>query len=48
MIQTILAYSILAMAIGYLAKRYVLPKSIFSSTKHDIDKGCGSDDCGCH
>ncbi len=47
LLQTILAYSTLAIAIGYLVIKYFVPKSVFSSKKRN-GKGCGQDDCGCH
>ena len=46
-LQSILAYLILALAIGFLLKKYVLPKSLFASGKKTTHK-CGNDDCGCH
>lgn len=46
-IQNILVYIILAVAVGYLVKKFLLPKSLFASGKGEI-KGCGEDDCGCH
>ena len=46
-IQNILVYCILAVAVGYLVKKFLLPKSLFASDKGNT-KGCGEDDCGCH
>ncbi len=45
-IQEILVYITLAIALGYLLKKFVLPKRIFQSRK--TEKPCGHDDCGCH
>ena len=45
--QEIVAFSILFLAIGYLAKKFLLPKSLFASSKKD-STGCGQDNCGCH
>jgi hypothetical protein len=47
LLQSVLVYLTLAIAIGYLAKRFLLPKRLFVSKK-DISKNCGEDDCGCH
>ena len=47
LLQNILVYVVLAIAVGYLVKKFLLPKSLFVSDK-DAVKGCGSDDCGCH
>ena len=46
-LQNILVYSILAVAVSYLVKKFLLPKSLFASNKGNA-KGCGKDDCGCH
>ncbi len=46
-LQNILVYVVLAVAVGYLAKKFLLPKSSFASGKGDA-KACGKDDCGCH
>ncbi len=45
--QNILVYIILAVAVGYLVKKFLLPKSLFASGKGSA-KSCGQDDCGCH
>lgn len=45
--QNILVYSILAVAVGYLVKKFLLPKSLFASDNGNA-KSCGQDDCGCH
>jgi hypothetical protein len=46
-LQMIFVYITVALAIGYLAKKFVLPKSLFT-TKRSPSHGCGQDDCGCH
>jgi len=46
-IQNILVYIIVAVAIGYLVKKYFLPKTLFSSKKTN-GTSCGDNDCGCH
>lgn len=46
-IQTILVYATLALALGYLAKKFLIPKKIWSGKKSSINS-CGKDDCGCH
>lgn len=45
--QNVLVYIIVAIAIGYLVKKYFLPKTFFSSKK-GVDKSCGNNDCGCN
>ncbi|MGB5360221.1 MAG: hypothetical protein WBM94_05785 [Eudoraea sp.] len=46
-IQPILVYLTLAIAIFYIAKKYLLPKRLFSSKK--AAKGsCEQGNCGCH
>tara|TARA_R110000868_G_scaffold82956_5_gene234004 strand:+ start:1023 stop:1172 length:150 start_codon:yes stop_codon:yes gene_type:complete len=47
LLQNILMYLTLAIAVGYVTKKYLLPKKFFSSKKQN-QKGCGSTDCGCH
>ncbi|MEA1786404.1 hypothetical protein U1E44_09900 [Arenibacter sp. GZD96] len=46
-LQPILVYVLLSIAVGYLAKKFVLPKSLFSSKKGK-SSGCGDGECGCH
>ncbi len=46
MIQSILVYIILAISVGYLAQKFLVPKTLFSSKKNN-PKACGQDDCGC-
>ena len=45
--QNILVYIILAIAVGYLVKKFLLPKTLFAPNKGN-SKGCGQDNCGCH
>lgn len=47
MLQQILVYITLAIAVGYIALKFFIPKSIWSSKKSS-SKACGQDDCGCH
>lgn len=47
LIQPILAYTTLALAIGYIVFKFFIPKSILS-TKKKTGKACGENDCGCH
>jgi len=47
LIQPILAYITLAIAVGYIVFKFFLPKSILT-TKKGNDKSCGDTDCGCH
>ena len=44
--QHILVYITLAVAIGYLVWKFVLPKSLIFGKKKD-SKSCGQDNCGC-
>ena len=46
-LQPILVYLTLAIAIFYLAKKYVLPKRLFASKKV-TKSGCEEGNCGCH
>ncbi|MEO0527627.1 MAG: hypothetical protein AAFZ89_10390 [Bacteroidota bacterium] len=46
-LQPILAYLIVALAAGYILRKFFLPKSLFVSKKKGI-KACGHEDCGCH
>jgi len=45
-IQSVLVYLTLALAVGYVAKKYLLPKRLFVTKKNT--KTCGQNDCGCH
>ncbi|SFW48114.1 hypothetical protein [Cellulophaga fucicola] len=44
-LQHILVFITAAVAFGYVAKKFFLPKSLFANNKNK--KSCGSDDCGC-
>ncbi|MDX1363542.1 MAG: hypothetical protein R3243_04970 [Arenibacter latericius] len=46
-LQDILVYITVAIAVGYLVKKFLLPKSLFVGKKGN-SKGCGNGDCGCH
>ena len=46
LVQQILVYIILLIALGYLVKKFLLPKKFFATKKSD--HACGEDDCGCH
>lgn len=41
MVQEIIAFVILAVAVGFLIKKYFFKKK-------KTEKSCGTDDCGCH
>ncbi len=46
MIQEILAFLVLLIALGYVIKKFLLPKSLFSTSKKTT-KSCGNEGCGC-
>lgn len=46
-LQPILVYIALVIAVGYLVKKFFLPKALFVSKKNS-SKACGQDDCGCN
>jgi hypothetical protein len=46
-LQHTLVYITLLLAIGYIVKKFFLPKSLFVNKKGN-KKSCGQDDCGCH
>jgi hypothetical protein len=46
-LQIILVYITLALAIVYLLKKFILPKRLFG-IKKTSKEGCGQEDCGCH
>lgn len=46
-LQDILVYITVAIAVGYLVKKFLLPKSLFAGKK-STSKPCGGEDCGCH
>ena len=48
MIQQLLVYITLALSVGYIAYKYLVPKSIWGSKKQSDSKACGQNDCGCH
>ncbi|MCL6274498.1 hypothetical protein M3P19_10775 [Muricauda sp. 2012CJ35-5] len=45
-IQHLLVYITVAIAVGYLVWKFLLPKSLVSSKKGN-SKSCGQDGCGC-
>lgn len=47
MLQQVLVYITLVIAVGYIALKFFIPKSIWSSKKSS-SKACGQKDCGCH
>jgi len=47
LLQSLLVYLTLALAVGYLLKKFFLPKRLFASKKGN-SKNCGEGDCGCH
>ncbi len=46
-IQNILVYLTLAIAVAYLVRKFLLPKKRLASGK-DHPGACGKNDCGCH
>ncbi|SFR60588.1 hypothetical protein SAMN04488010_1001 [Maribacter stanieri] len=46
-LQHILVYITLAISVGYIATKFFIPKSLWSSKKSS-SKACGQNDCGCH
>ncbi len=46
-LQQILVYLIVLLAVAYIVKKFFLPKTLFA-TKKKSTKGCGENDCGCH
>ncbi|ASO05077.1 hypothetical protein [Arenibacter algicola] len=46
-LQNILVYITVALALAYLVKKFLLPKSLFAGKKRN-SKACGDGDCGCH
>lgn len=46
LLQNILVYITVAVAVAYMAKKFLIPKSVFAGKKKT--KSCGNDDCGCH
>ena len=47
LVQPILAYTTLAIAIGYIVFKFFIPKSVLRAKK-SAKKACGEDACGCH
>ncbi|WP_190810645.1 hypothetical protein [Flagellimonas sp. S3867] len=45
-LQQILVYITLILAVGYLVWKFVLPKSLLGNKKN-ASKACGQDGCGC-
>lgn len=45
--QLTLVFITVAIASGYIVKKFFLPKSLFA-TKKVSTKACGQNDCGCH
>ncbi|MBO0320753.1 hypothetical protein J0X14_00480 [Muricauda sp. CAU 1633] len=45
-LQHILVYVTLAVAVGYLVWKFLLPKSLVPGKKK-ASKSCGQDNCGC-
>ncbi|MFS4446460.1 hypothetical protein [Maribacter sp. 2307UL18-2] len=45
-LQQLLVYATLAIAVGYLVRKFLLPKTVLSGKKVKT-KACGQDDCGC-
>jgi len=46
-LQQVLVYVTLFLAIGYIVKKFFLPKTLFA-TKKSSTKACGQDNCGCN
>lgn len=46
-LQPILVYLTVAIAVGYLVFKFLIPKALFSNGKNN-SKSCGQKDCGCH
>lgn len=45
-LQQLLVYIIVALAVGYLVWKFLLPKSMLFGKKKG-SKSCGQDNCGC-
>ncbi len=45
LVQQLLVYVILALAVGYLFWKFLLPKGMLG--KKGSSKSCGQDHCGC-
>lgn len=46
-LQHLLVYITVAVAVGYLVNKFLIPKSLFSGKKRS-NKACGDSNCGCH
>ncbi len=46
-LQNILVFITVTLAVGYLVKKFLLPKTLYASKK-EKSKTCGNSDCGCH
>ena len=44
--QEILVYLTLLVALGYLVRKFLIPKKYLAGKKSN--QGCGEDECGCH
>ncbi len=49
-LQIVLVYLTLSIAVAYIIKKFLLPKSVLAmfGSKKTTTKGCGDNDCGCH
>jgi hypothetical protein len=49
-LQLVLVYLTLTISVGYLVKKFLLPKTVltFFGSKKTNSKACGEDGCGCH
>ncbi len=47
LVQPLLVYLTLAVAVGYIVRKFFWPKSLLVNKKGK-SKACGQDDCGCH
>ena len=48
LLQHILVYIIVLVAVGYLIKKFLLPKSLFAGKKGSSKAACGKDGGCCH
>lgn len=46
-LQPILVYITLGLALGYLLYKFIIPRRYLSPGKK-TDSACGQDNCGCH
>ncbi len=47
-VQNILVYITVLVAVGFLVKKFLLPKPIFSGQKKKPTNVCNDNNCGCH